>query len=66
MMWRQGRRRGRKVRVKRKGERERQAGNGDGVIILTEKITGDGDGADEPSYQRAWGKDVGNRAMVLP
>ena len=66
MMWRQGRRRGCKVREKRKGGRERQAGDGDGAVILTEQIMDNGDSPDKAPRQRAWGKDSDNRETVLP
>ena len=43
----QRRRGGCKVRERRKGGQERQAGKGDGAVILTEHITGDGDNTNE-------------------
>ena len=56
---------GRKVRARRKGGRERQAGNRYGAVTLTEKITGNGDGADEARHQRASAND-GNNGATQP
>ena len=65
MTRRQGRRVGRKVRARRKGGKERQAGDGDGTVLLTEEITDDGDGADEARHQCAWGNNS-NNGMTAP
>ena len=64
MMRRRGRRGGRTVRTTRKGVRDRQTGDRHGAVILTEKITGDSDGANEAPRQHAWGKDSENGATA--
>ena len=55
-----------KVRARRKGGREGQAGSRDGAVILTEQITGNGNGTNEAPRQHAWGKHSNNRVAALP
>ena len=61
-----GRRRGRKVRARKKGGRERQAGYRDGAVVFTGKIKDNGDSANKAVRQRAWGKDGNDGAMSPP
>ena len=57
---------GGRVRTRRNEGRGAQSGNRDSAVILREKITGDGYGANEAPRQHAWCNEGNNRATALP